>query len=84
MKFITQNMDEYTQFNTKINITMDVYLASSLEDYIAAIKACKLYIGELSAPLTYAYGLHKKHIVLRNGDCNVFIDGLDKILPVAY
>ena len=83
MKFITQNIDEYTRFNTKTNINMNVYLASSLEDYIAAIKACKLYIGELSAPLTYAYGLHKKHIVLRNNEYNVFIDGLEKIWTAA-
>lgn len=62
--FLTQNMDEYTNFNKLTGYELNVLVVKSLEEMVIAINSCKLFIGSLSSPLTIAHSLHKDTIVL--------------------
>ena len=67
--FVTQTIREYNNFcsNTGTNVT--VYSPSSIEDLVACINTCSLFIGNLSSPLTYAYALGKRSITMLNSKC---------------
>jgi hypothetical protein len=79
--FITENIEDYIFFNEKTGIKMNTFIPKDIEEYQTAINSCKLFIGILSSPLTYAYGLHKSNITLLN-EANYFdnahIIGLDQ------
>ena len=81
--FLTQNKAEYDTFVTNTKITLNTYMPSTLEEMIACIAKSSLYIGNLSAPLTYAYALHKKNVTLlsKGFSDNTHIFGLETILP---
>jgi len=84
--FITQNEDEYTHFNIKTGITLPVYNPPTIESFIYAVHNCSLFIGNLSSPLTYAYGLHVPSITLLSADFktdNAHIIGIEKIIPTT-
>jgi len=68
--FVSQNESDYLHFNKITNITLKTYVPESITDYIRIINSCKIFIGSLSSPLTYAYGLHKKNITLLSSDCS--------------
>ena len=79
--FITQTTEEYNSFTNITNIKLPLYVPESITDYISAINSCECFIGNLSSPLTYAYGLHKKCITLLNqrSDDNIHVLNLDHI-----
>ena len=82
--FITQNYEDFSYFYTRTNIHLPVYIPETISEYIKAINSCKLVIGSLSSPLTYAYGLHKQSITLLNSHCNldnIHVIGLSDIIP---
>jgi hypothetical protein len=81
--FITENINEYREFIDKTGIEIQVYVASSIEDFIIAVNSCKLFIATQSSPLTYAYGLHKKNIslIVKDSGDGIFVNGLEHILP---
>jgi hypothetical protein len=83
VRFITENINEYTQFKDKTGIELEVYIPSSISDFIHTINSCKLFIGTQSSPLTYAYGLQKNSITLINHahPDAVFVNNLEHILP---
>lgn len=84
IRFITENLNEYTQFKDKTGIELQVYIATSISDFIDTVNSCKLFIGTLSSPLTYAYGLHKEAVVLlpnNYSDDIAHVKGLEHILP---
>jgi hypothetical protein len=83
MLFITQTINEYNHFCSRTKSKLNIYTPESICDYISAIHSCECFIGNLSSPLTYAYGLHKKSITMLNlnrGD-NTHVLGLESILP---
>jgi hypothetical protein len=83
IRFITENINEYTQFKDKTGIELEVYIVSSIADYIDTINSCKLFIGTQSSPLTYAYGLHKKNIslIIQGSIDSNFVKNIEYILP---
>ena len=82
IKFISLNIDEYNLFKNNFNIhNIESYNPTSIYDLCVAINSCKLFIGNFSSPLAFAYGMHKKSIVgLHIGDQSHHI-GLEKIIP---
>jgi len=83
IRFITENINEYIQFKDKTGIELEVYIASSIEDYIITVNSCKLFISTQSSPLTYAYGLHKKNIslIVKKSLESTFVNQLEHIIP---
>jgi hypothetical protein len=84
--FITQNHNEYTHFNNNTGINLTVYHPDTIDSFICAVNSCSLFIGNLSSPLTYAYGLHKPSITLLTARCrkdNGRIIGTEKIIPTT-
>jgi len=84
--FITQNYNEYTHFNNNTGINLTVYHPDTIDSFICAVNSCSLFIGNLSSPLTYAYGLHKPSITLLTARCgkdNARIIGTEKIIPTT-
>ena len=84
IKFITQDTIEYMKFLDRTSIELDVYNPSSLEDFIDTVGSCKLFIGCLSSPLTYALGLHKQSVILLPNNHSpdiTHIKGLEHIFP---
>ena len=64
IKFIDLNPEQTAIFNNKYgNFEIEIYKPSNLYECIVAINSCKLFIGNLSSPLAFAYCLHKKCIV---------------------
>lgn len=84
--FITQNINEYLHFNNNTGINLTVYHPDTIDSFICAVNSCALFIGNLSSPLTYAYGLHKPSITLLTARCiidNIHIIGTEKIIPTT-
>jgi ADP-heptose:LPS heptosyltransferase len=84
IKFITQNPIEYMKFLDMTGIELDEYNPTSLEDFIDTVASCKLFIGCLSSPLTYALGLHKESVILLPNNHSIeitCIKGLEHIFP---
>jgi len=72
----------YHDFINTYGITIDLYCPSTLYEFAVAINSCKFFIGGLSAPLTFAFALHKPHkIGLPNNNIdNVHVLNLDDVL----
>jgi hypothetical protein len=84
IKFITQDPIEYMKFLDMTGIELDEYNPTSLEDFIDTVASCKLFIGCLSSPLTYALGLHKESVILLPNNHSIeitCIKGLEHIFP---
>jgi len=82
VKFISLNAIEYNLFKTKFNIdNIEFYNPTSIYDLCVAINSCKLFIGNLSSPLAFAYGMHKKSIVGLHIEDQAHHLGLEKIIP---
>lgn len=91
--FVGLQDNEYNTFiqNTQLNIPF--YKCTTLYELLIAINSCKLFIGNLSSPLAFAYAVHKKSIAIlpdstdrnRIGD-RINVIGLDKYLnfPIEY
>jgi hypothetical protein len=84
VKFIDLSDEETKLFKSKFNATnIELYKPANLYDLCVAIKSCKLFIGNLSSPLAFAYAIHKKSIVglCCNGDDQTHQHGLDNLMP---
>lgn len=60
--FIGQSINEYTDFVTKFKIDIPYIIVKNLEEMVLIILSCKLFIGNLSSPLTFALAGHKNCI----------------------
>ena len=83
-KFITFNIEEYNFFCKTFNINnIEVCIIDSIYELCIAINSCKLFIGNLSSPLAFAYAMHKKSIVGLpiNIPDSIFHRGLQNIMP---
>jgi len=81
--FITNNESEYDNFTMKTGEMLDLFVPKTIDEFITAVNSCDHFIGNLSSPLTYAFGLHKKCTVLlapNNIDNYNFIN-LEEHLP---
>jgi hypothetical protein len=82
IKFIDLSDKETTLFKNSNKIdTLNLYKPKDIYELCIAIKSCKLFIGNYSSPLAFAYGMHKKSVV-----CMFHVDdirhiGLEKIIP---
>jgi len=83
IKFIDLSNDETERFKTQFDVNnIDLYKPENLYEMCVAINSCKLFIGNLSSPLAFAYGMHKKCIVgLPNGNDTNHMLGLELIMP---
>jgi hypothetical protein len=61
--FMSFNQEDYFIFLDRTRITLEYYCPNSLYEFIQAIVSCKLFIGELSAPLSIAFACHTQSIV---------------------
>jgi hypothetical protein len=61
--YISQDVESYNNFVTRTGITPLFYKANSLYDLVVCINSCKLFIGNLSSPLTFALAC-KQNIVV--------------------
>ena len=61
--FISFDQADYHRFIIHYQITIPCYTPSTLYDMVVSIASCKLFIGELSAPLAIAFSLHKNSII---------------------
>jgi len=85
MIFISESYEDYLNFKDKTGISLEFHLAESISDFITAINSCSLFIGSLSSPLTYAYGLKKKNITLLSGCIDdIHVVGLDKDITEIF
>jgi len=83
-KFVCFNIEEYNNFCNTFNIyNIELCQLDNLYDLCVAINSCKLFIGNLSSPLAFAYALHKKSIVgiPLNIPDSIFHRGLEVVIP---
>jgi hypothetical protein len=74
--FVGFDDSDYKLFTIKLNnIDIKYYCPKSLEELVNIISSCKLFIGGLSAPLAFAFSIHKKCIIdyHNSADSNHFI-----------
>ena len=57
--FITMDMSEYIFFCELSGTSLPVKVCETLESFLTAINSCELFIGNLSAPLHFAFACHK-------------------------
>jgi hypothetical protein len=62
--FVTDDVDEYNDFKTYCEEYLPLFLVNSLHQLASAISSCKMFIGNLSAPLAIAHALHKPNLTL--------------------
>jgi hypothetical protein len=80
VKFIALDPNEYNLFKRKYNV--DAYTPSSIYELCVAINSCKLFIGNFSAPLAFAYAMHKKTVVgISDNSDAIHQLGLYKVIP---
>jgi len=81
--FITCLKEEYEYFKNKTGLELEYIYCDTLYKLYTIINSCKLFIGNLSSPLTIAQALIKPRISLLlpiyNHDDNVHMNGLDKL-----
>ena len=72
--FISQDIEYYTDFKTRTNLDIPFIQPNSFIELCSIINSCKLFIGNLSCPLTLAFACHKPHVVgfydIRDDDHN--------------
>jgi hypothetical protein len=75
--------NEHELFKRNYNLySVDAYIPLSWYDLCVAINSCKLFIGNLSSPLSAAYAMHKKTVVgLCSGEDGTHHMGLQEIIP---
>ena len=61
--FMSFNQADYFTFLERTGLSIEYYCPSSLYEFIQAIASCKLFVGELSAPLSIAFACHTQSIV---------------------
>jgi ADP-heptose:LPS heptosyltransferase len=62
--FVTQNKQEYDHFVSFSKTNPKLYTPDTLEDFAIAINSAEAFIGNLSMPLTLAFAMHKKSIII--------------------
>jgi hypothetical protein len=72
--FVSFNKNDHISFEEHTGVKTIYYSPSSLYEFIQIVLSCKLFIGELSAPLTFAFACHTPSIV-PNIDMNVIGGG---------
>jgi FkbM family methyltransferase len=86
--FVTSQVEEYHYFKEQTGIELEAYYFKELNDLYSAIYSCKLFIGNLSSPMTIAEACFKPRIYLLqsdyNGIDNIHMIDLDKILSNCY
>jgi len=61
--FMSFNQADYFTFLERTGLSIEYHYPGSLYEFIQAIVSCKLFIGELSAPLSIAFACHTQSIV---------------------
>ena len=61
--FITQDINYYTDFKSKTGLDIPLIHSNSFIEMCTIINSCKLFIGNLSCPLTIAFACHKPNVV---------------------
>jgi len=86
IKFVMLDPKEYNWFKCNFNIdNTSAYTPSSIYELCVAINSCKLFIGNFSAPLAFAYAMHKKTVVgISNNSDAIHQLGLDKVISNIY
>jgi len=82
VKFINLNDAETELFKSMVGAdNANFYSPADLYELCIAINSCKLFIGNLSSPLAFAYAMHKKSVVgLSSGD-QIRHLGLEQTMP---
>jgi len=86
VKFLMLDANEYNWFKCNFNIDhIDAYSPLSIYDLCIAINSCKLFIGNFSSPLAFAYAMHKKTVTgISSGLDEIHQLGLDKVISNIY
>jgi len=61
--FMSFNQEDYFRFLEKSGLSIEYYCPKSLYEFVQAIASCKLFIGELSAPLAISFACHTPTII---------------------
>ena len=61
--FITQDIEYYTDFKYKTGLDIPLIHSNNFIEISTIINSCKLFIGNLSCPLTLAFACHKANVV---------------------
>jgi hypothetical protein len=82
LKFVMLDLNEYNWFKVNYNIhNVDAYSPLSIYEMCIAINSCKLFIGNFSLPLAFAYAMHKKTVAGMSERDEIHQLGLDKVIP---
>jgi hypothetical protein len=61
--FMSFNQADYFTFLERTGLSIEYHCPGSLYEFIQAIASCKLYVGELSAPLAISFACHTETII---------------------
>lgn len=61
--FMSFNQADYFTFLERTGLSIEYYCPGSLYEFIQAIASCRLYVGELSAPLAISFACHTGTII---------------------
>jgi hypothetical protein len=80
--YISSDIAQYNIFCEKTNLQLDYYNITDFEELCCAISSCKLFVGNLSSPLSIAHSLDVKRVCgLFGGWDDPLNTDLDKIWP---
>ena len=65
--FISNNVSHYEYFKEQTNLNLIHYNPVDFTDMCVAINSCKLFIGNLSSPLSIAHALEKERYMCLKG-----------------
>ena len=61
--FVSFDKKDHISFEEHTGVKTEYYSPSSLYEFIQIVSSCKLFIGELSSPLTFAFACHTPSII---------------------
>ena len=83
--FVSLHESECSNFISNYNAeNLMCFVPNNLYSLCVVINSCKLFIGNLSAPLAFAYAFHKQSIIGLSHTDDVHHIGLENIMPNLF
>lgn len=81
MVFISFQKGDYDNFCARTNMHPEYYCPRSLMEVCIILRSCRRFVGSFSAPLAFAFGMHKPCVIGEFGPFEQFCKDFEKVLP---
>jgi hypothetical protein len=78
-------LSEYSVFHQRSGVELECIQFADIYSFVSAVAGCRLFVGNLSFPLTIAHALHKEKLcILSNGPDDIHVDRIYTSFTGSY